>query len=384
MCPYPMQIKIGSPATGSDFFPRDLAVKRLISALEAEYVLFLAPRRTGKTSVLLHLRDRAPVPTVFLDLEGFSHPRLWIEAMASELSRMRDQPWLQKAKQAGAFLERLESEFLQIREADWLDKANRLMESLHGLDTPVWFLLDEFPVMIDQIAKTHGAALADTALSWIRRCRQQNAGSPVRFLLTGSIGLDSVLRKYGIRGSANDLRRIELPPLRRDEADDRDEALQLALKLAGDNGVPLNAVLAREYLQRLGLAVWPYFIQLFVAELQEAEATPENPVDLDRIYEQVAFGRRNQYADNMRSRLRDIFNDTEAALARELLRLAAALDHGLPGEELRARLARFADEDFGYVLEVLQHDGYLTETGDGRILFFSNLLRDYWRRKGWV
>lgn len=380
-----MKIKIGSPVTGSDLFPRDQVVERLIRAIQAEDVLFLAPRRTGKTSVLLHLRDQATVPTVFLDLEGFSHPRLWIEAMAHALSRMRDSRWVQKFKQAEGFLPRLESDFLQIREADWLDKANRLSDELNGLKTPVWFLLDEFPVMIDEIAKTHGAALAAAALSWIRRSRQQNAGSPVRFLLTGSIGLDSVLRKYGIRGSANDLRRVELPPLGRDDVDDEhDEALQLALKLAEDNDIPLNKVLAREYLKRLGPAVWPYFIQLFVAELQDAGASPEKPVDLNRIYDRVAYGRRNQYADNMHGRLSDIFKEAEAAAAREMLRLVAAVDNGLFGDELRSRLTRFTDEDVGYVLDVLQHDGYLTETDDGRLLFFSNLLRDYWRRKGWV
>jgi hypothetical protein len=40
-----------------------------------------------------------------------------------------------------------------------------------------------------------------------------------------------------------------------------------------------------------------------------------------------------------------------------------------------------APGDFDYVLEVLKHDGYLTEDEAGRVQFFSHLLRDYWRRK---
>ena len=39
----PMQIKIGAPATGSDFFPRDNIVNNLLNALRVEHVLFLAP-----------------------------------------------------------------------------------------------------------------------------------------------------------------------------------------------------------------------------------------------------------------------------------------------------------------------------------------------------
>jgi hypothetical protein len=51
---------------------------------------------------------------------------------------------------------------------------------------------------------------------------------------------------------------------------------------------------------------------------------------------------------------------------------------------LRARTPAIEPEDFNYVLDVLMHDGYLRETDDGRFVFFSNLLRDYWRRKGRV
>lgn len=373
-----MQIIIGPPATGSDFFPRSQITERLQRALKAEHVLFLAPRRTGKTSVLLNLRNHAVHPAVFLDLEGFNHPKYWIEAMAGALSEMRDQPWLRTLKNAEGVITRLQSEVLQITEADWMDKATRLMNALEDLEAPVWFLLDEFPVMIDKIAITHGKEMASTTMGWMRRLRQQNTGSPVRFLLTGSIGLDAVLRHHGIRGPANDLRREFLTPL------PADEALELALRLARDNHVPLNESLAREYIERLGPARWPFFIQLFVAELQDAGPTPEQPADLDRIYQAVAYGRRNQYADNMWTRLREVFTESEAAIAREVLRTVAGAAAGVFPEDIRARLPNVDELDFDYVLEALGHDGYLAEADDGRILFFSNLLRDFWRRKGWA
>jgi len=372
----PMQIKIGAPATGSDFFPRDNIVNNLLNALRVEHVLFLAPRRTGKTSVVLHLKEIAPARCVFINLEKCNHPRLWIKAMVKALRGIQDNTWLQNLKAMGDFLERLDSEVVNLREEDWNDAADRLMEGLGHLREPVWFLLDEFPTMVDLIARKHGADEADAAVRWLRGCLQENTDSPVRFLLTGSIGLDNVLRRHHIRGPGNDLRRVELAPL------SNDEALELALTLARDNHIPLNKTLALEYLQRLGPAVWPFFIQLFVAELQDAAASPSEPVDLEQIYHRVAIGKRNQYADNMWTRLAEIFEKPLAATARTVLKLVAAKDVGVSREELRSRVPQLEDDDYQYVLEVLDHDGYLTEAEDGNIRFFSHLLRDYWRWKG--
>lgn len=373
-----MQIKIGAPATGSDFFPRDQIVEVLLNALHVEHVLFLAPRRTGKTSVVLHLQDIAPARCIFINLEKCNHPKHWIKAMVKGLREIQDDAWLQKLKTLGDFLGRLDSETLNLREADWNDTADSLMAGLARLQEPVWFLLDEFPTMVDLIARKHGADEADAAVRWLRACLQENTDSPVRFLLTGSIGLDNVLRRHRIRGPGNDLRREFLTPLV------NDDALQLALTLAHDNHVPLNKTLAQEYLQRLGPAVWPYFIQLFVAELQDAAASPNQPVDLEQIYRRVAQGKRNQYADNMWTRLAEIFDKPLASTARTALKLIAAHDLGIPREELRSRVPQLEDEDYQYVLEVLEHDGYLIESENGTIQFFSHLLRDYWRWKGKV
>lgn len=373
-----MQIKIGAPATGGDFFPRDAITRQLLDRLRVEHVLFLAPRRTGKTSVVLHVKDIAQVPCVFINLEKCNHPRLWIKAMVKALREIQDPLWKKRLKEVGDFLPSLESEFISLKEADWNEAADRLMEGLSRLQTPVWFLLDEFPAMVDLIARQHGPGEAEAAVRWLRGCLQENAGRPVRFLLTGSIGLDNVLRRHRVRGPGNDLRREFLAPLR------PAEALDLAMTLARDNHVLLNQTLAQEYLGRLGPAVWPYFIQLFVAELQDAAASPGQPADLEQIYRRVAQGRRNQYSDNMWTRLGEVFDAPLAAGARTLLKLVAAKGSGLPREELRSRAPQLEEEDFDHVLEVLAHDGYLTEAEDGAIRFFSHLLRDYWRWKGRV
>jgi hypothetical protein len=297
--------------------------------------------------------------------------------MLTGLSEIQDDAWQQKLDKVGKFLERVKSKSLEITPEDWHSKSQHFAKDLQQLDEPIWFLLDEFPIMIDQIAKTHGLPLAEAALHWVRSLRQQ-PDSKVRLLLTGSIGLDGILRKHGIRGVANDLRREELKPL------SFEEALAFTLKLSADNLINLQEDLARDFLQRLGAGLWPFLIQLFVAELQDHDAPPTSPDDIERIFHSISRSKRNQYAANMWDRLRDIFTEAEQTIARAALKLIAAQPTGIAPDQLRGQLLQFEANDFDYVLDVLQHDGYLTETDNGKICFFSNLLRDYWLYKGRV
>lgn len=164
------------------------------------------------------------------------------------------------------------------------------------------------------------------------------------------------------------------------------EAIALTQRLACDNcglDAPLAAEMAGEFLRLAGTA-WPYFLQLFVAELQEANPRPTTLAGVKSLYDKVVFGKRNQYAGHMWKRLNDVFLAPLADAARAVLKLVADSSNGIERPELRARTPAIEPEDFNFVLDVLMHDGYLRETHDGRFVFFSNLLRDYWRRKGRV
>ncbi len=372
-----MQIVLGGSVIDNNYFPRKQITEKLKRALEVESVLFLAPRRTGKTSVLLDLSKDMPGLKVFLYLEGYSHPEQLLNAMLEGLSKIQDDAWQKKIKETSQYLKGMKIKGIEFAPEDWRNKAESLAKHLQELDEPICFFLDEFPVMVDLIAKTHNVQLAEVVLHWMRTLRQ-HPNNKVRFLLSGSIGLDGILRKHSIRGVANDLRREELKPLT------FEEALAFTLKLSRDNQITLSEDLARNYLQRLGAGLWPFLIQLFVAELQDQDTPPTSPADIERIFHTIARSQRNQYAANMWDRLRDIFTEAEPTIARAVLKLIAAQPTGIAPEQLRGQLPQFEANDFDYVLDVLQHDGYLTEADNGNICFFSNLLRDYWLYKARV
>ena len=86
-----MRITIGAPVTGADFFPRDDVIAALERGLEVEHILFLAPRRTGKTSLLKQVVKQPPseAKAIYINVEKFIHPKDWITRMAKELAKHR-------------------------------------------------------------------------------------------------------------------------------------------------------------------------------------------------------------------------------------------------------------------------------------------------------
>jgi hypothetical protein len=96
--------------------------------------------------------------------------------------------------------------------------------------------------------------------------------------------------------------------------------------------------------------------------------------------------------NDMFTRLKQAFTESECRLAREVLKSLCRSESGLQRAELEAvhahvvpdaaQRALVADE-LDYVLDALKHDGYLLQeiTGGQRTRFASNILRDYWQRK---
>ena len=60
-----MELRIGSPVTGGNFYRRPTLIAKLLRALRRGNVAFLGPRRTGKTSCLEEIKAN---PSDFLPI----------------------------------------------------------------------------------------------------------------------------------------------------------------------------------------------------------------------------------------------------------------------------------------------------------------------------
>lgn len=397
-----MNIKVGPPVSDDDFHPRPELIARLLRALEHAHVAFLGPRRTGKTSCLKKIEAAPPtgyVP-IALNLEQYDTAEAWLSAMLSKV-RMElgkpgpKAPWL--AEKGLLLLRRIEE--IQVagtgiklsgakeRTPTWRPLADEFLRLLKETNPPILFLLDEFPVFLNLVARKHGKDEVEALLNWFRAARHDLVELAPRFLVTGSIGLKGVVRRLGLAPTINDFDTVVIPPL------SESEALQFLEALARDNLVPLSAAARRHILKLLG-GPWPILLQLFVSELREqAVARAPSQAALERIYrEQLVGGARNEYCSGMFTRLKEAFTESECRLAREILKRLCQSDQGftradfetvhavlVPVPEQRA----LASDELDYVLDALKHDGYLRQDFEGgqRTHFASNILRDFWKRK---
>lgn len=396
-----IDLRIGPPATGKNFYKRPALLAKLLRALRRGNVAFLGPRRTGKTSCLEEIKaNPGGFLPILLNLERCSTVEGWLEAMLDGLRKALEKPQHQlawAAEHAGAFLSRLtkitvpgggiELKDRRASAPSWQKTADAFLHLLAETDAPVLFLLDEFPTFLKLVAQKGDRADVEAVLNWFRAARHDLKDKSARFLVTGSIGLKGVVRKLGLHPSVNEFDTHEIPPL------GDDEALGLLEALAASHSIPLNATGRKKILQLIG-ANWPILLQLFISEIQE-KSFDKAPTakDLEAIYrDSLVHGSRNQYCDGMYDRLKDVFSASEVRLAREMLRLTCRAKDGLtrpdfeaihtrlvPVEETRSLLA----DEFDHVLDTLKHDGYLLQqtTGEQRTTFASHILRDFWLRK---
>ena len=395
-----MKLKIGNPATGSDFFPRESVRSRLLRALSRDHVAFVGPRRTGKTSILKNIAQNPPPGTaaVFLDLEKFSTVPEWLTALlvpTKGLITGADKTgWLagsgKTAKSLLARIEKLEVLGNGITLAPdrsnlyaWRPVADEFQKLLHDADLPIYFLLDEFPWYLGHLERKHTAEEVEAVLNWFRSARQDLADGQTRFLVTGSIGLEGLLRRIGLSPTANDFDTIEIPPLT-DE-----EALDFLMQLSEGERIPLNYAAGRQILKLMG-ANWPILLELFMSELQDKDLkkSPTMP-ELKELYEvRMVRGSRNKYCQEMFNRLSkdELFSPTERRIAFETLKLLTS-QPTVGGSELEdihskivpdANVRSMTGDELGFVIDTLRHDGYLLRRSDGQYQFASNILRDYW------
>ena len=397
-----MDIRIGSPASGANFYKRPRLIAQLLRALRRDNVAFLGPRRTGKTSCLLEIQANPDgfLP-LLLNLENHDSVEAWLNDMVRALRDLLEKPTTQFSKfkdHAGGLLDRLSKISVpgigsvdlatKTIEAPWRKSADELAALLEEANLPILFLLDEFPTFLNLVAKKKSAAEVEAVLNWFRAVRHRLKDRQVRFLVTGSIGLKGVVRKLKLAMSVNDFDTHEIPPL------SAEEALDFLLTLAKDQQVLLEKIGGAHILCLLG-ANWPILLQLFIAEIQDAGlAEAPSMLQLDQLYQsRLVNGGRNQYCESMWDRLSLVFPVAgEIRPAHEILKATCRNENGLTREDFELIHARLipdqtlralAAEELDYVIETLKHDGYLIQeiAGEQRTRFASNILRDFWRRK---
>ena len=390
----------GSPAEHDDFFdrPRDLAKLRRELANGAN-ILLTAPRRVGKTSLVLRLCEACRAEgwtAVFLNVEGCGDELAFAEKLVDGLLSEKLNPDLlsrismtfQKVRRALGGMKFKAGIDVDMGAAEDPDHSTlgRALESIfrkiESEGKRVLIAIDEMPELLLAIAsQEHGQARVDRLLHWLRALRQTYR-SHIRWLFLGSIGLDSFVDERKLRKTINDLTPASLDALTTDEAD------QFLEILGRDNGLPLPGAMRKTIIQRVGWPL-PHHLQIVFHALVDSGATKVDAPAVEHAFATLFQPENLSQFDTWRQRLDEQFSVDDARAAKDILRHVCQHAVGRTRPKILAALIatrpQVADPDaveeqLSRLLLVLQRDGYLLEQR-GAYAFRSFLLREYWHRR---
>lgn len=393
-----MRNRVGSPVEGDDFFDREREMASIWRALEGDNLLLLAPRRVGKTSLmkrLVHLAPKQGYQAFYLTVEGAQDEGDFVQRLyraVIEHHPDKAQQLLNKAAASplGALVKRVKKvdvlgaslELTDDARKNWVDTARALGALLAELQASWLLAIDELPLFILKLLRADPSGeRAGIFLHHLRELRQNQP--KLRWLLAGSIGLDTVTSRHHLADTINDLRMTSLGPFSEPSAD-------AFLRALGDSYDILLLDEARSHLLRRLQWQLPYYLQLVFSELlEQAEQTGNRTPTgehIDQVFEGLLQPANKNYFDYWRQRLKEELGSPDDSFAASLLNCASQDPAGVSQDTLRGVLASHIqdpdqrDERLRYLLDILINDGYLI-VAEGRHRFRFPLLREYWQRR---
>jgi len=275
---------------------------------------------------------------------------------------------------------------------EWSDVADDTLRLMSKAGDRWLVYMDELPIFLYGLIRgdaEHGVQRVRRFLDWFRNdvraladCRQ------MRWLITGSVGLDTLVQRHLMADTINSLRHESLTPFSTEQA------------------VAMVRLLARRYdmylsedgCSTLVTAVhWPqpYYLQLVFHHLRRITRRHPSrpPIELikDAIDESVQPGADNDF-HHWEQRLRVQLGEIDAGHAIALLSLAARSPEGQRAESLLVGLQGRTSDDtddvqhrkFVELRDVLLRDAYwaVSETADvRRYAFCLEPLRLWWLRR---
>lgn len=397
-----MENSVGRPVRGDNFFDRAREQRRVWQRLRTDHVLMLAPRRVGKTSLLLRLADDAEAHGFHAVYLSVADAQREIDLVKKLIDALRDVPaaetalkklgkgplkrFFRRAKRidAGPIALELDTTGADAEES-WSTVAESLADALEKLGDKWLLLVDELPIFVMTLLRVDPSGdRARTFLHWFRELRNpSHRKTHMRWVVAGSIGLDAVVAQKNLGDTINDLNPVPLG------AFDTETTHAFLTALANSYDITLALPVRERIIERVGWLV-PFYLQLLFAKLLELatdEAATPTPALVDRAVAQILSPAYRGSLDYWRQRLTDELGRPDDARATALLNAVCMTPEGASRAVLRQLFTEFVadpaerDDKLRFLLDVLENDGYLVYDDAGTYRFRSALLREFWRAR---
>lgn len=378
----------GSVAEGAKYFSRKSIEEKIWREIEkGNHVLFFAPRRVGKSSIVKFM-SRNPhkfYAGLYKDIESDSSIQAFYKRLFyMTMEVLESSGWLKQSvtiwKKKWS-LKSIGEKGIEIekREVDFRETFFEMLADLKKLkdNQRIVLFLDEIPDVVKKIYESSGSEEARILLDDLRALRNNDDFKKVFVLvLLGSVGLNHMVKKItGRTDKINDLHIEYLPPLDKSEID------AFIDHLVKDATMTLDKKTKAHLIKKLGHYI-PYFIQLLIEacdDLLHKEKRSELTIeDIDVAY--TGLLKKNDHFSDWETRLKDYFPEKFPFLMEVLIHCA------LQGKISIQEVYNFAvanDSKFTYKADlddILVADGYLFES-DSTYYFNSPLLRDWWKQR---
>ena len=376
----------GPPAEGDSYIRRPYLNEEFWREIvKGAHILFIAPRRVGKTSVMKDLVANHPegYNCIYENVESDQSlndffKRLYLLVLDKlsvvEKTRKHIEIWLK-----GRGIEEISFEGgikFKEKELDYKKELLLLIQKLPDLDKKVVLFLDEFPEVISAIRRTESDDNAIEVLHTIREIRQKSEFRNCIFVLAGSIGLEHVVESLDRSKLINDLHPVRIEPLT------ADEAKKLIKQITIDATIQYNSSLTEILLGKIEHLV-PYFIQLMIEEI-DGTLFKENRRLLEAKDIESAFLsiiKKNTNLKDWKDRLNlPYINRDESDFCYKILAILA--HHSFISiQEIynESQLLLAVPGNYMSVIAMLTRDGYITETPEGLYKYASPLLQAWWK-----
>lgn len=376
-----MDIVVGSPATGENFYGREREMDVLWSRIRNNSILLSSPRRFGKTSLVKQMQ-RAPrdgFEVVYVDAEGVKSTQRLVALIAESLSEPIQHTALRRLVDSiKSNVKEVEIGHVHVKlresiEAEWSRSGEELFRALRNSTKNHIIVIDEIPTFLESLeAGEDGVATVSIFLKWLRQMRQMY---DIRFICCGSIGIGSILRRHRLSYTVNDLERIRVSPF------DRATATGLINQILDARHIQYEPDHVELILSRVGTPSPPFFVQIMLQEINN-RMNGNNALStkmIEESYESILGENGGEYFEWYDERLRVEF--PQKPVLNGVLKILDHLSEHEPctRSELMQVFALGDRETFLESMQTLESQFYVTR--DDKYSFYVKMFKDWWVRR---